>query len=140
MQKRRRGTGRYGVRLLRADQDKFRRMRAILGYEEQQQPESPSHGARAAGISKAGTAASGTAGGAEQVTISMLQTMHYLDFPLSYRRQLAAYRVGTLSMELEGMLDKTRRSMLEAKAAELRSNALPAGLPGMQSLLGYKKE
>ena len=85
-------------------------MRAILGYRPPQEL-SPVSGTE--GFSSSGPS---TAGGSERVTISLLQTMHYLDFPLPYRQHLAAYRVGTLSQELELQVSRAQKFLRELKA------------------------
>eukprot|EP00798_Chlamydomonas_sp_ICE-L_P006594 gene6594-3249_t len=118
-----RSSGRYGVRLRHSDsvksEFKFNRMRAVLGYkpttEWSAKPSKASSSSSSSSESSEGIGRTPVAV-SSQVTVSILQMMHYLKMPSDFTQKLALYRVGTLSHELDGNVSKAQSFLKDFKA------------------------
>eukprot|EP00955_Chlamydomonas_euryale_P022740 240341-Chlamydomonas_euryale.AAC.4 len=89
--------GRYGSRLLRSGLDaQYARMQGVLGATPQ-------------------------AVSPERITVSILQTLKYLDLPPEYKSQLAAYRAAALGADLAPLLAKTRAILANEKQDKAES-------------------
>ncbi|KAG1655239.1 hypothetical protein FOA52_007971 [Chlamydomonas sp. UWO 241] len=85
---------RYGSRLLRAGMDaQYARMRGLLGVGPPSDPP-------------------------KRVTVSILQSLNYLELPPDFKMQLAAYRAAALGAELAPLLAKTRAMLAPQEGKE----------------------
>ncbi|MEW5310756.1 MAG: hypothetical protein WDW38_002522 [Sanguina aurantia] len=133
--------GRYGVKLGRTHPEKLHRMRQILGHHPASSstsdgssappppPPTPGKTSSSRGAGAATPAAS--APGVERVTISLLQTMRYLEVDANTRQEqqlkskLVDYRVSSLNRDLLPQLARTRRFMAEV---EKQQSMLPLSM------------
>lgn len=51
----------------------------------------------------------------ERVTVSILQSLRYLQLPPEYKKQLAGYRAAALGADLEPLLAKTHAALASAQ-------------------------
>lgn len=131
------GAGRYGVKLLKSDPAKFERMRTILGYydaEESSSSSSEQGSSSSSAASSSQQAKAGQPGGpVESVTISLLQTLRYLDLDEGLKRRLLNYRVQQYNRDLEQVHAQTRQLLqqLEQQGGGAPAPKTRVKIPGM---------